>query len=209
MTVREFLATDFGVEGRVELIDGIPTRWDGTPIWPEHASPAARGATPSAQASPHKRHGRIQGALCAHLYMTLRERNARTGQDCQPVTEAGVLTPLDPDHNYRVADIAVTCETFGAEDDPWVAAPVLIVEVLSPDQEKEQRSKLQALAALDSVREILFIDSRIIRAELHRRDADGHWPAGPTVLTADDRLALDSEELDLPLADLYRGIARA
>nr|WP_245986650.1 Uma2 family endonuclease [Azospirillum thermophilum] len=81
-------------------------------------------------------------------------------------------------HNCRVADLAVTCEPFDPEA-LYTTAPVLLVEILSPTEEKAQRAKLHAYAAMPSVREILFPDSRAVRAELHRRDADGRWPEAP------------------------------
>lgn len=184
MTVTEFLAADLDESCRWELVDGEPV----------------------AQASPHKRHGRLQGALSRHLGNALEAKNARDGTDCQPVTEAGIRTRLDPDHNYRVADIAVTCEPFGPDDPPWVEAPVLIVEILSPGQEREQRAKLHLFAALPSVREILFLDSLDIRAELHRRDGEGAWPPRPEVLDANSVLMLESCGMEMPLAELYRGL---
>ncbi len=83
---------------------------------------------------------------------------------------------------------------------------MLLVEILSPTEEKAQRAKLHAYAAMPSVREILFVDSRTIRAELHRRDSDNLWPAAPEVLEEDGRLVLETAGLDMPLAELYRDL---
>lgn len=184
MTVAEFLAAPLAPGRRWELIDGAPV----------------------SQASPHKRHGALQGALVRHLGNALEGRHGRAGP-CRPVTEAGIRTRLDPEHNYRVADIAVTCEPFGPDDPPWVEAPVLIVEILSPGQEREQRAKLHLFAALPTVREILFLDSRAVRAELHRRAPDGGWPPAPALLAGEEAvLRLETAGLELPLARLYEGL---
>ncbi|WP_188092238.1 Uma2 family endonuclease [Azospirillum sp. B21] len=99
----------------------------------------------------------------------------------------------------------MTCEPFDPEI-PYTTAPVLLVEILSPTEEKAQRAKLHAYAAMASVREILFLDSRIIRAELHRRNSDNLWPAAPEVLEEEGRLVLGTAGLDIPLAELYRDL---
>lgn len=59
---------------------------------------------------------------------------------------------------------------------------------------------------MPSVREILFLDSRIVRVELHRRDTDNLWPAAPEVLEEEGRLVLETAGLDMPLAELYRDL---
>lgn len=185
MTVAEFLSAPLAPGRRWELIDGAPV----------------------SQASPHQVHGRLQSRLARALGQALDRRNARDGTRCEPVTEAGIRTRLDPEHNYRVADLAVTCEETGPAAPPWVEAPVLIVEILSPGQEREQRAKLHLFAALPTVREILFLDSRAVRAELHRRAADGGWPPAPALLAGEEAvLRLETAGLELPLARLYEGL---
>lgn len=178
MTIDEFRRTEFGDERRWELIDGVPV----------------------AQAYPSPAHSAVQLALGSEIRSALRRR----GSPCRAMTEVGIRPAFDPTHNYRVADVAVTCEPFD-RDAKDTREPVLLVEVLSPSNEAEQRAKLHVYAAIPSVREILFIDSRQPRAELHRRDAAGRWPDGPTVLEATDMLELDTAGLRLPLAELYPG----
>jgi len=176
ITVAEFQDMDFGDERRWELIDGVPV----------------------AQAYPAPAHSAVQAALAVEIGGALRSRRST----CRVLTEAGIRPAFDPTHNYRVADVAVTCEPYD-RDARETREPVLLVEVLSPSNEAEQRAKLHVYAAMPSVREILFIDSREPRAELHRRDADGRWPDGPTVLTGDDPVVLETVDLTVPLSDLY------
>ncbi|MBP2301496.1 Uma2 family endonuclease [Azospirillum picis] len=156
VTVEDFLATEFAGEARYELVDGEV-------VGQAHPSPA---------------HSALQVELGAALREALRDRARRDGTRCRALSEAGIRPQFDPTHNYRVADLAVTCEPFDP-DVSFTVAPVLLVEILSPTEEKAQRAKLHVCAAMPSVREILFLDSRIIRAELHRRDADGRWPVAP------------------------------
>lgn len=182
-TVDEFLAMEFRDDARYELVDGEIV----------------------GQGHPSRAHSTLQGALTRRIGNSLEDRNRRTGQSCVVLPEAGVRPHFDPTHNYRVADLAVTCEPFDPEV-PYTTAPVLLVEILSPTEEKAQRAKLHAYAAMPSVREILFLDSRTIRAELHRRDSDNLWPAAPEVLEEDGRLVLETAGLDMPLAELYRDL---
>lgn len=178
--VPEFLAWTPPDERRYELVDGEIV----------------------AQAAPSRAHGVIQAALARHLGNRIEDRNRRDGGRCQVITEPAVRPLFDPAHNFRVCDLAVTCEPFDP-DTPHLTAPVLIVEVLSPNNEREQRQKLHLYAALPSVLEILYVDTRSIRAELHRRGPDGRWPDGPTVIVGDEPLTLETAGLTLPLSDLY------
>jgi Uma2 family endonuclease len=183
LTVVEFMKLDLDDRYRWELIDGEPV----------------------AHAAPRPAHGRIQARLSRFIGNRLDELNAAHGTDCLPVTEAGIPTPLDRDHNFRVADIAVTCEPHDP-DDAFTRSPILLIEILSPGEETRQRAKLQMFAALPSVREILFVDSMSIRAELHRRNADGSWPPHPLVLSDGDILTLETVGLEVPLVSLYAGL---
>lgn len=179
MTVAEFADADLGA-GRWELIDGRPVM----------------------QAAPRAVHGALQAEAAAALRDALRRAGRRS---CRPVTEAGIVTPLDRDHNFRVADVAVTCAPL-SPDDRWVRDPVLVVEVLSPNDEAKQRAKLHAFAAIPTLAAMVLLHADAVRAEVHVRGPGGAWPDAPAVLGPDDELALDAVGLRLPLAELYAGL---
>lgn len=183
MTVDAFLTLSFDGDARHELIDGEV-------VAQSHASPA---------------HSTLQGTLARHLGNALDARNQREGTRCRVLPEAGIRPNFDPTHNYRVADLAVTCEPFDPAA-PYTVAPILLIEILSPTEEAKQRAKLHVYAGMPSVREILFLDSLSIRAELHRRDEAGRWPERPAVLVGDDPLTLGTVGLELPLCALYQGL---
>lgn len=182
-TVDEFLAMSFDGDTRYELVDGEIV----------------------AQAHPSPVHSGLQAACGEALRAALRDKGKRDGSRCNAFTEAGIRPQFDPTHNYRVADVAVTCEPIGPHVS-YITAPTLLIEILSPSEEKEQRAKLHVYAAMPSVREILFLDSQSVRAELHRRDTDNLWPERPQVLEGDDPLVLEGAGLEMPLSDLYRGL---
>lgn len=179
MTVAEFL--DWQPPGgghRWELVDG----------------------TPRAMAPATPRHGAIQnetGRLIGnHL---LAERPT-----CRVVTEPGVRPrQVRADHNVRVPDLAITCALWG-DDDKVLAAPLVLVEILSPSNPKDTWANVWAYVTIPSVQEILVLHTAEIRADLLRRQADGSWPADPTLLGAADTVLLESVGFAPPLAALYR-----
>lgn len=181
MGVAEFLATDFGGDMQWELVDGVPV----------------------AQASPSPAHSTLQAKMAFHLQANLQQRGL--AGTCRVMTEVGIPTALDTDYNWLQPDLAVTCEPFNRHD-PFTRQPILVIEILSPHGEKQQRAKLQNYAALASVQEILLIDSGAIRAELHRRDTRGFWPRQPEIIEGSAILTLASMELTMPLCDLYVGL---
>jgi len=178
MTVAQFLAWKPPHGGdRWELVDGIP-----------------RAMAP---ASP--RHGAIQneaGRLIAdHLAV---ERPA-----CRVVTEPGVRPRVRADHNVRVPDVGVTCAPWDG-DEGVLAAPLVLVEILSPSNSANTWTNVWAYTTIAGVREILLPHTAEIRADLLRRQADDLWPNDPVELAAGDRVDLESIGFTAPLAAFYR-----
>src|SRR3954471_988666 len=71
---------------------------------------------------------------------------------------------------YFEADIAATCapNAFGRQA---IEEPFLIVEILSPSTERhDRRVKLPVYRQLETVQEVVLLDSDTVHAELHRRD---------------------------------------
>jgi Uma2 family endonuclease len=86
-----------------------------------------------------------------------------------------------------------------------VKDPVLIVEILSPGTERhDRRTKLPVYRDIESVKEILLIDSESIYAEILRRE-DDRWIT-ELVRGRDAILRLSSVDLQIAMAELYEGI---
>ena len=152
---------------------------------------------PVAMAPAGVPHGEIQAELAALL------RNHLLGREpCRAVTEPGIVPRVRADMNYRVPDLAVTCETFTR--DQMLNEPVVLVEILSPSNEVETNASIWAFTTMPSVREILVIHSTRIAATVLRRNADGSWPAGPEVLGAEDTVILESIGFSVALRACYR-----
>ena len=178
MSVAEFLAWDSGDYSgrRWQLVDGEPV----------------------AMAPARQDHGAMQSELARLIGNHLVER----GSPCRVVTEAGIIPRVRANENWRIPDLAVTCEP--PKDIVEVASPVLLVEILSPNNYAETRANIWTYTTLPSVREILVVNSVRIEAELLRRHDDGTWPEQPDMVQADAALTLSSVDLTLALRDIYR-----
>jgi Uma2 family endonuclease len=177
MTLEEFLRWDDGTDTRYELIGGFPV----------------------AMAPP----GRAHGILCARLGGMI-DAALRSRRPCAAQIEAGVAR-VDRDDSVCIADIAVSCRPF-RQGEQLVRDPILIVEILSPSTERnDRRLKLPAYQEIGSVGEIVLIDADSHHAEVYRRD-NNRWGI-ELVRGAEATLSLASVGLSLAMSELYEGIA--
>lgn len=176
MTLEDFLRWEDGSDTRYELIGGFPV----------------------AMAPPARAHG----MLCARLTVAI-DAALRARRPCAIQTEAGIARADRADTCY-VADLAVTCRPH-ERGEQLVTEPILIVEILSPGTGRHDRQiKIPAYCQIDSVEEILLIDSESLYAEILRRDG-ARWSID-FVRGADAEVSLTTLGLRLALADLYEGI---
>lgn len=179
MTLDEFLCWDDGTETHYELIGGFPVAM--SPLAEAHRMLAVRLVS------------RIDAALARR-------------RPCNAQIDAGVIR-ADRADTYFESDIAATCEgnELGRQA---IRDPFLIIEVLSPSTERhDRRVKLPAYRLIPTVQEIVLIASDGVYAELHRRSG-AQWIT--EILRGDQAtLALNSVGIEIPLSELYEGIALA
>lgn len=176
MTVAEFLRWEDGTDTRYELLGGEPV----------------------AMAPPAVAHGVLASRLAARIDTVLRPR-----LPCIVQSEAGIARPERDDTCY-VADLAVTCTPL-QPGQPLMTDPLLIVEILSPGTVAHDRhTKVPDYRRIESVREILLIDSERIFAEILRRNGK-RWIT-EIVQGRDAALSLASIALTVSMSDLYEGI---
>jgi Uma2 family endonuclease len=91
---------------------------------------------------------------------------------CEAAAEAGII-PVNRRHSWYKADLIVTC-TPGSHKDPFIAEPVLVVEVLSPTTSATDfNRKLPDYQQIPSMRDILLVSSMERLVRHWRREADG------------------------------------
>ncbi len=178
MTLDEFLAWDSGKWGdaKWQLVDGEPVAMAPTRF--THAS------------------------LQAELARVLGEHFLAIGRRCIVATEPGVVPKVQARDNYRVPDLGVTCAP--AANDAMIPEPLLLIEIMSPNNRAATRTNVWSYTTIPSVQEILVLQSTRIEAELLRRQGDGNWPPGPELIAADGTLDLRCIGFSAPLAALYR-----
>ena len=177
MTAREFMAwPDDGSGLKYNLVDGELV----------------------AMAPTSQTHSLIAARAC----LLIGNHLDRHRPQCRIGSEVGLPPRVRAEWNIRIPDVAVSCtpETRGQ---PLMTDPVLVVEVLSPGNERIARANVWAYASIPTVLEILLLQSLDIGAELLRRDNDGSWPERPEEIGADARLRLESIGGAFPLVDFY------
>jgi Uma2 family endonuclease len=176
MSVSEFLAWDSGDTFRWQLVDGIPL-----------------AITPA---------NRTHGALLAEIGSVIGNHLAASQTSCSVVALAGIIPRARSNHNFRIADLAVTCSDYQIEE--WALTdPVLIVEILSPGDEVQTWDNIRTYRTIPSVRELLVLHSAKVHAEFLRRQPDGSWPEQPQQIKAGP-IVLDSIGFSAELSALYR-----
>ncbi len=162
-------------DGRWELHDGLPI----------------------AMAPERVDHARIKTRTWQALDRSLHE----CGSNCEAILDG----PLVPGPGLRrfQPDVLLTCGKRPDGDDLVVAAPLLIIEVVSPSSEGHDLGlKLDSYFALPSVRHylVVFTDRRLVIQ--HSRHA------GPGLLTTlhhNGTITLDPPGIVISLADMYAG----
>jgi Uma2 family endonuclease len=176
MSLAEFLRWQDGSDRRYELVGGFPL----------------------AMAPPAEAHRMLATRIASRIDAALAAR-----RPCNAQIEAGIIRS-DRADSYFVADIAATCAR-NERGRQAIKDPILIAEILSPGTERHDRlTKVPVYRNIDSVEEILLIDSESLYAEVLRREGE-RWITtlvrGPEAV-----LRLATVGLSMAMAELYDGI---
>jgi Uma2 family endonuclease len=112
-------------------------------------------------------------------------------------------------HSYRYPDIVVVCGKPKYSDDKFdtITNPTVIIEVLSPSTENEDRGKkLREYRQIESLQEYLLIsqDSPVI--ERYMRPKEGSDWLYSEIQGMESQIKLPSLEISLALADVYKKV---
>ena len=143
MTADEFLNWDGGgLIGKLELVNG-----------------EVRAMSPASGT-----HALIQENLAGLIWNQIRTKKL----PCRVGTEAPVQPQLHANDNVRAPDLAVT--SLPDKDTKTFPDPVLIIEIMSPRNQKETWEAIYACATIPALHEIAVVESASARVEVYRRD---------------------------------------
>ena len=124
------------------------------------------------------------------------------GTGCRALVDGAIV---EVEGSSVIPDVVVTCSPLDFAT-PRVDDPIIIVEVLSPSNEKDDVGRKLALyLKIPSLRHYLVIhqDRRLIVHHQRRNDLDG---AFLTTIAPPDPLRLDPPGVEISLAAIYEGV---
>ena len=134
-------------------------------------------------------------------------RSKLKGSPCS-VFMADMRLEAARDQHYTYPDVFVTCDARDRAADASLTKrhPCFIAEVLSPSTAEYDRGlKFAGYRAIETVKEVLFIDPERRTLELFTRSANApDWILHP--VTGDSEVAIPSLRLTLATAELFDGL---
>ena len=179
----------------MDTADFIEWPGDGTDLRYELVDGVLRAMAPGSDA---------HNTIISNLVVILAAQLKRTRPGCRVVSAPGIQPHVRAAWNFRIPDLGVTC-TPNKAGEIMTPDPVLLIEVLSPSNTNVTWEDVMAFTTLPSVHEIVVVHSTRVKAELLRRDANGHWPPNPDAVEAGGLVALTSIDASFALAGVYAG----
>ena len=143
----------------------------------------------------------MTGASLAHVTITMNVafalRQYLRGSGCRPFTnDAKVLAG----GSVRYPDVTVTCTPFDGKDD-IVPDPIVVIEVISPSTEREDRGRKKFdYFGTPSIQQYAIIEQDARRVDLYTRSGD-RWT--DEIVEGDATLKLSSIGVEISLDTVY------
>jgi Uma2 family endonuclease len=146
------------------------------------------------------RHNRIAGNTFGSLFVRLQ------GKPCQPFNSDTKIRIRSGKRTwFYYADASVVCDA-NADDEVYQDRPVVIFEVLSRSTRRiDEGEKKDAYLTIPSLMVYVLVEQEIARVVVHRRSESGFQ--AEVFEGIDAILPLPEIGIELPLAEVYRGIA--
>ena len=141
-------------------------------------------------------HTVIKSNVHAAFAMALR------GTDCRALVDGAIV---EVEGSSLIPDVVVTCSPLDFAT-PRIAEPIIVVEVLSPSNEKDDIGRKLALyLKIPSLRHHLMV-AQDRRQIVHHQRRDDLAGAFLTTIAPPDLLLLDPPGVEIALAELYEGV---
>jgi Uma2 family endonuclease len=143
----------------------------------------------------------MTGGSAAHvtiaLNLAMALRQALRGTGCRPF---GSDMKVIANDTARYPDVSVTCHPVGDRDDN-ISQPVLVVEVISPSTEREDRGRKKFdYFATPSIQQYAIIEQDARRVDLYTRSGD-RWT--DEIVEGDAAVTLSSIGVEISLDAIY------
>lgn len=177
MTADEFLEWDGDAhQGKLELVHG------------EILAMSPASAT----------HGIIQ----AKVARLIGNHLDKSSSACRVGTETPVQPRMGAESNIRVPDLAVTCLPASGKEKLF-PDPVLIIEILSPGNERDTWAAIHACLTIPTIAEVLVLDSEKVEAQVFTKDDAGAWPVNGVTSGAGGTVNLHSIDAQFGVNEIY------
>ena len=179
LTPAEYLALDRVSDVRYEYADGLAVAMSGGTL----------------------NHAALIQAMGREMSIALR------GRPCQ-VTVAALRLQVAAASSYLYPDVMAICgaPAFADGQKDMVSNPTVVVEVLSGSTERWDRTgKFAKYRAVPTIQEYVLVSQNEMLIEWYTRRENGEW-VYRTATGPDGICHLESLEIDLSLAEIYRGI---
>ena len=118
------------------------------------------------------------------------------------VLDANIKVQIMESNSFLCPDVSVTCDVQDRSANKFITHPCLIVEVLSPNTETDDRSDKFALYRCStSLQEYMLVRIDTIRLDVHQRNESGGWEFSS--YEAGDVVELKSVNFNLEIDRVY------
>jgi Uma2 family endonuclease len=143
----------------------------------------------------------IHSLLHAELTILIGNHLKAKKGPCWVGTETGVQPVIRNKTNVRIPDLGVSCTPLTL-DDKSMRDPILLIEILSPSNEKETEANIWMYASMVAVQEVLLVHTKGARLELLKRLPNGQL-AEAVIADLGQSVLLESIGMELAVDVLY------
>lgn len=144
---------------------------------------------------PHRNHTKIVSSLNTIINNHLKN----IGRKCDVLPEKGAVIIPNSNGKHYQPDLLVECDII---DEVYSYNPIMIVEVLSNDRNKDLKTKFNVYKTYDSLLEYVVIEQHIMRITIYRKS--NNWQSVDYV--QGDIVYFESLNLKVDIEEIYENI---
>jgi Uma2 family endonuclease len=131
-------------------------------------------------------------------------RNHLRGSGCQ-ILNSDAKVQITGSTAYFYPDVSVTCDELDRNAEQFISYPCLIIEVLSPSTEADDRGrKFRKYRRSVSLQEYVLVNTNEMCLDVYQKNERGRWEL--VTYVDGDMVELKSVNLTLPIEQIYEDI---